>query len=220
MPVEPVTGDRKPRVQVAGVILAGGHSRRMGGETKALLPLAGEPMLKHVIDRVKPQVAELSLSVEYPSDSFAGFGLQQLPDRKPDGGPLEGLLAALQWMDPDFDWLLLVPCDAPFVPGDLAKQLYESATESGLAGALVRYGDEIQPTFSLWHRSILPALQHAVTAGGLSGFKQFLRRVRLAERDWPPSTPSPFFNINDQEALREAGQMINAIKENQHAQRE
>ena len=217
-PVNRVAGNHRDRAEISGVILAGGRSRRMGGETKALLPLGGKPMLRHVIDRVRPQVAELSLSVEYPSHSFDPFGLQQLPDRKADGGPLQGLLAALQWMEPACDWMLLVPCDAPFVPGDLAQQLHESAVEAGLEGALARCADEIQPTFSLWHRSILPALEHAVTASGLSGFKQFLREVRLAERDWPPSTPSPFFNINDQEALREAGRLINKIKENQHAQ--
>lgn len=215
-----VTGNHRARAEIAGVILAGGRSRRMGGETKALLPLAGKPMLRHVIDRVRPQVTELSLSVEYPSHSFDSFGLQQLPDRKADGGPLQGLLAALQWMDPACDWLFLVPCDAPFVPADLAQQLHESAAEAGLAGALARYGDEIQPTFSLWHRSILPILEQAVTARELSGFKQFLPEVRLAEREWTSSTPSPFFNINNQEALLEAGRLINEIKENQHAQRE
>lgn len=215
-----LTGNHRARAVIAGVILAGGRSRRMGGKTKALLPLAGKPMLRHVIDRVRPQVTELSLSVEYPSHSFDPFGLQQLPDRKADGGPLQGLLAALQWMDPACDWMLLVPCDAPFVPRDLAEQLFESAVEAGLEGALACYADEIQPTFSLWHRSIIPTLEHAVTARELSGFKQFLHEVRLTEREWPLSTPSPFFNINDQEALREASQMINKIKENQHAQRE
>jgi molybdopterin-guanine dinucleotide biosynthesis protein A len=209
-----------PADRIAGVILTGGRSRRMGGGPKALLPLGGKPMLSHVIDRVKPQVSELSLSVEHASGLFELFGLQQLPDLKPDGGPLGGLLAALQWMEPAFDWLLLVPCDAPFVPGDLVDQLHESATVSGLPGALVRYEGEIQPTFSLWHRSLLPVLEHAFTAKGLSGFKQFLREVRLAERDWLPSIPSPFFNINDQEALRKAGQLINRVKENPHAQRE
>lgn len=213
-------GNNRVRAEIAGVVLAGGRSLRMGGETKALLPLAGKPMLRHVIDRVRPQVIELSLSVEYPSHSFDPFGLPQLPDQKADGGPLQGLLAALQWMDPACDWMLLVPCDAPFVPGDLAPRLYESAVEAGLAGALVRYGDEIQPTFSLWHRSILPTLEQAVTARELSGFKQFLSQVRLAEREWPQSTPSPFFNINNQQALREAGRLVIEIKENQHAQRE
>lgn len=194
---------------LAGVILAGGRSRRMGGEAKALLPLAGKPMLSHVIDRVRPQVTDLALSVERRSDAFGTFGLRQLPDLKPDRGPLMGLMAALQWMNPDCDWLLLVPCDAPFVPRDLAERLHDSAVESGLPGALVRYEGEIQPTFSLWHASILPRLEQAVTAEGLSGFKQFLRGARLAEREWSPSSPSPFFNINDREALLRAGRLIN-----------
>jgi molybdopterin-guanine dinucleotide biosynthesis protein A len=197
-----------PPGPVAGVILAGGRSRRMGGENKALLPLAGEPMLSHVIRRVEPQVSQLSLSVEQSSDVFEAFGLPQLPDKQPDGGPLGGLLAGLQWMDPACDWLLLVPCDAPFVPTDLARKLYQSANGSGLAGALVRYEQEAQPTFSLWHRSVLPELEVAIHAKGMSGFKQFLREVRLVERDWPPARRSPFFNINDQQALLEAGQLI------------
>ncbi len=213
MPADPVVEGHQGRVRAAGVILAGGRSRRMGGEPKALSQLGGKPMLSHVIERVKPQVSDLSLSVEYASGSFEPFGLQQLPDLQPGGGPLGGLLTALQWVDPAIDWVLLVPCDAPFVPGDLADQLHESARKSGLAGALVRYEGEIQPTFSLWHRSILPILQHAVSVKGLSGFKQFLREVRLAERDWPSSIPSPFFNINDQEALREADRLINESRE-------
>ena len=213
MSADPTAGDYRERLRTAGVILAGGRSRRMGGVNKALLPLAGKPMLSHVIERVKPQVTDLALSVERRSASFDPFGLHQLPDCNPDGGPLGGLFTALSWMDSACDWLLLVPCDAPFVPGDLAEHLRGSAAESGLAGAVVRYKGEIQPTFSLWHRSILPDLEQAVTAGGMSGFKQFLRMVPLSETDWKPSFPPPFFNINDQQALLEANQLIKTLEE-------
>lgn len=193
----------------AGVILAGGRSRRMGGKNKALLPLAGKPLLRHVIDRVSPQVAELYLSVEQPSDAMAAFGLPQIMDPEPDAGPLAGLMTVLQKTDSKHEWLLLAPCDAPFIPRDLAVRLLECALSRALPGAIVRYRSEAQPTFSIWNRCLLPRLEQAVVGEKMTGFKQFLRVTELAVLDWPESDPSPFFNINDQDALRYAGRLFN-----------
>ncbi len=50
--------------RLAGAILAGGRSRRMGGGFKALAPLGGKPLIRQVIDRLQPQVQSLVLSVE------------------------------------------------------------------------------------------------------------------------------------------------------------
>lgn len=193
---------------MAGVVLAGGRSRRMGGAIKGLLPLAGKPLLSHVIERVRPQVDELMLSVEQPSDEYAAFGLRQLADTRPDGGPLMGLFAAMHALDARHDWLLLVPCDAPFIPLKLADRLLARAQDSGLAGAVVRYDAEIQPTFSIWRRDILPSLERAVLEQNMAGLKQFSGVIETAELDWRPSTPSPFFNINDRAALLEAGRLL------------
>ncbi len=54
-------------LSIAGTILAGGRSSRMVGRNKVLAPLAGRPLIRHVIDRVAPQVAALALSVETPT---------------------------------------------------------------------------------------------------------------------------------------------------------
>jgi len=189
----------------AGVILAGGRSRRMGGVPKALLPLAGKPLLQHVIDRVAPQVGDLFLSVEQPSETMTTFGLPQLQDPQPDAGPLAGLFTALQKAGPDNEWLLLVPCDAPFLPPDLAIRLLNYARESGLPAAAVVYRSEIQPTFSIWNRSILQRLEQAVFEQQMAGFKQFMDTLEVAPLEWACPEPSPFFNINDPDALRQAG---------------
>ena len=53
------------RPSIAGAILAGGRSRRMGGAPKALLDLAGRTMMEHVIERFAPQVGQV-VSVEFP----------------------------------------------------------------------------------------------------------------------------------------------------------
>lgn len=194
---------------IAGTILAGGRSRRMGGRDKALLPLAGRPLLRHVIERVSRQVAELALSVEQPSAAYDDFGLPQLPDPVPGHhGPLGGLLAALRHFGVRHEWVLMVPCDAPFLPPDLAVRLRRSADAAAAPCALIQYDGELQPTFSLWHRRLLPELERVVVTLGQGGFKQFARTIDVAECAWPlpgrASDPSPFFNINDPAALQEA----------------
>ncbi len=43
---------------VAGVLLAGGRSRRMGGGDKCLLDLAGRPVLDRIIRRVQRKASQ------------------------------------------------------------------------------------------------------------------------------------------------------------------
>ncbi len=197
------------RCGLAGVILAGGRSRRMGGGFKALAPLGGKPLIEHAIDRLQPQVSSLVLSVEKCVPEFEAFGLPQVEDPAPGSrGPLGGLLSALVNMEKGCDWMLLAPCDAPFLPFELADRLLNCALDDGQAGCVVRYDGEIQPTFSLWHRCQLPRLEEAVLEEGMAGFKQFLRGTPLAILDWEPADLSPFFNINDPDALAEAARLL------------
>lgn len=198
---------------IAGTILVGGRSRRMVGRNKAFVPLGGEPLIRHVIDRVKTQVDALALSVESMSPALAAFDLIQLEDPSPGHqGPLGGLLSALRHFGGVHGWVLLVPCDAPFVPTDLATRLFASAGSNSLPGAVVIHRGELQPTFSIWHRSLLPDLERAVAFQGFRGFKELLRSVRLARCDcWDrkrSNDPPPFFNVNDETALEEAGRWL------------
>jgi len=64
----------KAREHVVGILLAGGKSSRMGGGDKCLLPLAGRPILAHVIERLKPQVAELIISANGDSAAASSSG--------------------------------------------------------------------------------------------------------------------------------------------------
>lgn len=202
---------------IDGVILAGGRSSRMGGRNKALADLAGRPLLQHVIDRVAPQVRELALSVERESAVLAGFGLPQLPDSRAGyQGPLGGLLSGLRYFAPRRAWLLLVPCDAPFLPRDLAARLRTCADEAQAPAAVAVQAGEWQPTFSIWRHDLLPALERAMERDGDAGFKPFLRARGAAECAWPTersparpaNEPPPFFNVNDPLALEEARHWI------------
>jgi molybdopterin-guanine dinucleotide biosynthesis protein A len=43
---------------IIGIVLAGGRSSRMGGGDKCLLPLAGRPLLAHVIEQAEGRRAD------------------------------------------------------------------------------------------------------------------------------------------------------------------
>lgn len=117
--------DGKPKI--LGVILAGGAARRMGGGDKGLTGLGGQPMLAHVIQRFKPQVASLILNANGDPARFAQFALPVVPDLDERAlGPLAGILAAMSWAEranTGLTHIASVTTDTPFLPLDLVARL-------------------------------------------------------------------------------------------------
>lgn len=109
--------------RLIGLILAGGRSRRMGTD-KAFVPLAGRPLIEHVIARLAPQVDTLVISSNAPHERFAAFHLPVLADIHGGfRGPLAGVHAALVTY-PD-DVVVSVAVDLPLLPPDLVERLKE-----------------------------------------------------------------------------------------------
>jgi molybdopterin-guanine dinucleotide biosynthesis protein A len=76
------------------VILAGGAGRRLGGEAKPTLPVAGEPMLA----RVLAAVADAAIRVVVGPPALAPMlpnGVHLIREHPPGGGPVAGLAAGL-----------------------------------------------------------------------------------------------------------------------------
>ena len=168
------------------------------------MELDGKPMIRYVADRMGPQVDRLVLSVETTDESLDFLGLDQVPDPEPGSrGPLGGLAAALGFTARHgFDWLVVAPCDAPFLPKDLCDRLVGAAMEEGAPVAVARDSLRVQPAFSAWRRDVLDEVSSAVTNRGMAGFFQFLDGCRHCRVEWPESTPPPFYNINDPAALK------------------
>ncbi|TKB83121.1 MAG: molybdenum cofactor guanylyltransferase MobA, partial [Mesorhizobium sp.] len=83
---------------IAGIILAGGRSSRMGGGDKTLLALGDGTLLDRIVSRLGPQVGPLALSANGDPARFAATGLPVLADTvKGYAGPLAGILTGLEW---------------------------------------------------------------------------------------------------------------------------
>lgn len=199
------------RASIAGVILAGGQSRRMGGVSKAFQLLGDRPMVEHVVERLRPQVDCMLLSVGSAAREFENFPIRQVTDLvRSHRGPLAGLYSAMHRLaEEGYDgWVLLVPCDAPFLPPDLGQRLLDAAQHQQLPIAAASYEGEPQPTFSLWHSRLLNDLRTAVLDKGQGGMRQVLRDRPHAEVVYATAPVPPFFNVNTTAQLEQAGRWL------------
>ena len=199
-------------MKVAGVLLAGGQSRRMGGGDKALRLLGGITLLERVIERLRPQVDTLVLNANGDPARFAKFGLPVAPDNVPGfAGPLAGVLAGLDWTAanlPDHAFVVSVATDAPFLPADLVTRLVEGLERERGDLACAASGGRTHPVVALWPISLREDLRRALIDGEQRAVGQFQRNHKLAVVEWPATPRDPFFNVNTPGDLSRAEDML------------
>jgi molybdopterin-guanine dinucleotide biosynthesis protein A len=180
--------------RIAAVILAGGLSSRMGVE-KALMPLGGQPVIAHVIARLRPQVARLAINANGNPARFSDFELPVLPDADNDRqGPLAGVLAGLRWArESGFDWLATAPCDAPFLPRDLVLRLAAHAVAGRSARAMNTAREE--PLFALWSVAMIPHVERALREHRLA-VHEFQQRQDFANVEIGNQRGAPDWTLN------------------------
>lgn len=182
---------------ISGVILAGGRGQRMHGADKGLLEWRGRPLIEHALERLRPQVACLCLSVNRNLEHYARWPHPLLRDHLPHhAGPLAGIHAAL--LATRTPWLVTVPCDAPCFPPDLVARLHAHAATSGALAVSLHTDDGAQPVFALYHRSLAPALSDFLARGErkLQGWQHTLGAASLYFAD-----SAAFLNLNTPQCL-------------------
>jgi molybdopterin-guanine dinucleotide biosynthesis protein A len=183
-----------------GLILDGGHARRMGGADKGLVALAGRPMLSYVIERLRPQCARLALSANGDPARFSAFDLPVVPDDPPDfSGPLAGVVAGLDYCGreaPSLTQMVSLAADTPFAPRDFVARLREARRSAGAEVAVATSGGRTHHVAALWPVGLYGELRRALLDEGLRKVESVLTRYRVATVEWPITPFDPFFNVN------------------------
>lgn len=186
--------------ELAGVILAGGQARRMGGGDKGMCRLGDQRLIDLVIARLAPQCAPLVLNANGDPARFAGLGLPVIADNI-DGfaGPLAGVLAGLDWAaGQGLDAIVTVAVDTPLFPRDLVRSLCAAAEAKGLALAASPDQDgqlRRHPTFGLWPVALREDLRRDLV-GGLRKVVLWTDKHRAGTAVWRSAPFDPFFNVN------------------------
>jgi molybdopterin-guanine dinucleotide biosynthesis protein A len=205
----------------AGIVLAGGLGRRMGGGDKPLLELGGTPMLARVIERLSPQVERIVINANGDPERFARFGLPVVADTiEGFAGPLAGILAGMRWSQqnlPEARFLVSVAADTPFFPKDLVPRLAEGCGRDEQTIALAASGAGTHPVFGLWPVALADDLEAFLRSGEGGKILKFADRhlrlnVPFDDVVLPDgSAIDPFFNVNTPEDAKRAGEIAAAL---------
>ena len=200
-------------INVPGVILAGGQSRRMNRKDKSFLEISERTLLDMTIERLRSQSDKMAINTNSYSSKYKRYGLPILRDHL-EGylGPLAGVLTSMKWAkDIGFEKVITVAVDTPLFPLNLVKELYQKmeVSDSDIVFAASstdrKQGKILHPVFGLWKTYLCDDLRKQLGQG--------IRKVTLWSAKHKTSSVcfsndlvDPFFNINtpdDIELLKE-----------------
>tara|TARA_R110002072_G_scaffold92350_1_gene205633 strand:+ start:2511 stop:3077 length:567 start_codon:yes stop_codon:yes gene_type:complete len=172
--------------RLAGLILAGGQSSRMGRD-KALLEWQGETLLSRARALLRSAGVD-RVYVGGRTDQPDG-----LPDNQPHAGPARAILDAASLLHGRCDHMLVIPVDMPLLGPELLTPLLEA--NPGKARS--------------WQDHPLPALIpvaacRALNSDDIHSIKRLLARLdaeTLAVAPVRAGHADPFSNINTPDAL-------------------
>lgn len=188
---------------IAGCILAGGESSRMGRD-KGLLELAGVPMLVRTV-RLIESVAGPPVIIGNPA-GYQGLGLTVVPDDWPGAGPLGGIATALRAASAH--WILVMACDLPYLTRDWLEYLIARARESHGDAVLPMNARGAEPLCAMYHKRCEGAIRAALESGTrkvTEGLQTLLVEM-IGPLEWKPfdSQGLLFKNMNAPEDYEEA----------------
>lgn len=145
---------------ISAIILAGGRGRRMGNRNKGLINWKGRPLISSVIDRISPQVDDITINCNQHISEYQKLGFPVIKDTLEEfQGPLAGIQASLKLAK--HEYCLICPCDTPNLPADLVKSLLE---------ALHKYNSDVAYPVSMHQNHYIPVLMKTHLASSLNTY--------------------------------------------------
>jgi len=198
------------RENVAGIILAGGKSTRLGRD-KASELLLGRSLLQRVADRldgIVDQYVIVTAESQQLPPIFASRPITYVEDIYPGAGPLAGLYTGLSSMAAPR--AIVVACDMPLLKPSLLSLLLRLQT--GHDAVMPMNGGLPEPLCAVYAASCLPAVKAQLDAGSymMTGFLEDVNVRFVDASEWERLDPQgvSFLNVNTEDDLRRAEQML------------
>jgi len=190
-------------LQIGGYVLAGGKSSRMGTD-KALVELAGRPLIARAVEKLRQICAEVHILSSNPELEVHA---PLIGDLHEDCGPIGGIEAALAHSR--FDWNLMLPVDLPFMPAEFLRDWVERVTaRADICAAYFEVGGKPQPSVLMIRREAGPSIRASILQGQYK-LLPALGETSLGSRVWvevlhDADAERWFVNVNTPDELETA----------------
>ncbi len=158
------------------VIQAGGESKRMGRD-KGLVPFLGQPLVRRVVERVRPVADELLITSNNPA-AYQFLELPIYPDIVAGRGALSGLYTAFSIAN--FPLVAVVACDMAFVSADLLAAERDYLVAHAVDGVVPHDENGYEPFHAVYRREVCLAAVRAALESGQKRANAWFSHVNMA----------------------------------------
>jgi len=195
---------------LAGIVVAGGKSRRLGQDKRRLRLWgdSGPTLLEHTVNLIAPFCSE-TLVVLNDGDDWPQLAARRVPDLIDDAGALGGIYSGLSACQAEYAFV--VAADMPLLQSELIELLiaqprdYQALVPRAQQQGSTRNRFDLEPLLAIYARSALPVMSALLDAGERRISDLFAKlQTRIVEPEvWSKVDPTgrSFRNINRPEDL-------------------
>lgn len=192
--------------KVSGIILAGGHSLRMGRD-KTLLKIDQETLIERTVRMLK-EVSDDVVIASNGKHKYCFSGLVEVPDVFPEMGPLGGIHAGLRTVK--HDYAIVISSDMPFFTTALLQLLL--SYRKGYDVVVPEVNGKREPLCAIYSRRCIEPIEDCLRSN-IRQVIQLYQRVRVCEISGDKliklgDVKQLFFNLNTPEDLVVAQQKV------------
>jgi molybdopterin-guanine dinucleotide biosynthesis protein A len=181
-------------MRVAGAVLAGGASSRMG-RTKSLIEVGGVAMGRIVADVLDAAGCAPIAFIGGDATKLHALSGDFVADLYPGEGPLGGVLTALHHFEAA-SHVLVVACDLPLLDVETVRLLLDTAAGAPETAAVVANSGRREPGLVVWNRAALADIVDVFT-GGTRAVHAILERIDAVDQRVHPAAMQNVNRLDD-----------------------
>lgn len=146
-------------MKIAGIVLAGGASRRMGTD-KAALELGSSSVLDIIAGELSSITSQVYIATGSVCREEMASEYIKVNDIYPGSGPLAGIQAGM--LRGEADLYVVVSCDIPLIRAELLSamvEVLEVSLDSGIQALVPQIKGQIHPLAAVYHHSMIDTLE-------------------------------------------------------------